>query len=143
MALQDYGQSQMESLLAEMEEWSTGHPLERRAAAAAVCHPHLLTGLKSANRGLQLLDSITASLPAIEDRSSNAFRVLRQGLGYCWSVAIAAHPEASKAKMERWLSNDDRDTRWIMKKNPAKKRLERRDPEWVVTWRKRLTQSLA
>ena len=34
---------------------------------------------------------------------ADALKTLRQGLGYCWSVAVAALPETGKPLMERWL----------------------------------------
>ena len=45
------------------------------------------------------------------------FRVLRQGLGYCWSVPVVALPEAGKALMEKWSADPDKEIRWIMKEN--------------------------
>jgi hypothetical protein len=138
MALQRLGRADMEALLAEMGRWSRGTRLEQRAAAAAVCHPDLIQGAAHAERVLGLLDSITNSLQQAEDRRSDEFKTLRQGLGYCWSVAVSAWPEAGKRAMERWLACDDRDVRWIMKQNLSKKRMERMDGKWVATWKSQL-----
>jgi hypothetical protein len=132
MALQYLGEVDMDTLLAEMEHWSRGTLLEQRAAAAALCHPDLLGIEAHVERVLQILDNITASLQGVEDRRSDEFKALRKGLGYCWSVAVSALPAAGKPRMEAWLSNDDRDVRWIMKQNLAKKRLARMDAEWVA-----------
>ncbi len=63
--------------------------------------------------------------------------MLRKGLGYCWSVAVAALPEPGKARMERWLASDDPDVRWIMRENLKKARLQRLDPEWVARMQRR------
>ncbi len=60
------------------------------------------------------------------------FKTLRQGLGYCWSVVVAALPAQGKGTMERWLSSTDKDVRWIMKENLKKKRLVRMDQAWVT-----------
>ena len=57
----------------------------------------------------------------------------RKGLAYCWSVAIAALPAAGKPLMERWLTSEDRDVRWIMRQNLQKQRLIRIDAGWVAT----------
>ncbi len=135
MALQRLGQVDMDTLLQEMERWSQGNLLEKRAAAAALCEPSLLREEEHAGQVLRILDSITASLQSVEDRGSDAFKALRKGLGYCWSVAVAALPETGKKMMEKWLACDDRDVRWIMEQNLKKKRLVRMDEEWVAAWR--------
>jgi hypothetical protein len=84
---------------------------------------------------LCVLDAITASIPRATDRKGEAFRTLRQGLGYCWSVAVVALPEAGKLLMEKWLADADPDIRWIMCENMKKNRLLRMDAAWVARWR--------
>ena len=42
MALQTWGERDMDALLDEMERWIAGSPLEQRAAAAGLCEPKLL-----------------------------------------------------------------------------------------------------
>jgi len=71
------------------------------------------------------VDSITASVRQAENRKSEDFVALRKGLGYCWSVAVAALPGEGKRLMEKWLVDADRDARWIMKENLKKNRLAR------------------
>ena len=131
MALQRLGDADMPTLLAAMRVWARGTPLEQRAAAAALCEPRLLDVPAHARATLQILDDITASIPRVTDRRSDGFRALRQGLGYCWSVAVAALPAEGKALMEKWLASPDPDLRWIMRENLKKARLERADSEWV------------
>jgi len=138
MALQRWGQTEMELLLREMEGWGKGSLLERRAAAAALCEPSLLKDTDDASRVLEVLDGITASIEGMEDRTSDQFKALRKGLGYCWSVAVAAAPQEGKKLMEKWLANEDADVRWIMKQNLRKKRLERMDMGWVQKCREML-----
>jgi len=138
MALQRLGQVDMDSLLPEMEEWSKGNLLEKRATAAALCEPSLLREEKHTERVLQILDGITASIQDVEDRRSDEFKALRKGLGYCWSVAVVAFPEEGKKMMERWFPSDDKDVLWIMKQNLKKKRLTHMDAEWVESWKVRL-----
>jgi hypothetical protein len=138
MALQRFGRVDMQALLQEMVSWSQGNLLEKRAAAAALCEPSLLGEETHARRVLGILDEITASIQQVEDRRSDEFRTLRKGLGYCWSVAVAALPQEGKAAMEKWLSSDDRDVRWIMKENLKKKRLVRIDAAWVEVSKVRL-----
>ena len=132
MALQRWGQVDMDALLAEMALWSRGGFFEMRAAAAGLCEPRLLTNVDHSTRVLERLDEITTLLTEIEDRKSEAFLALRKGLGYCWSVAVAANPVKGKTALERWFKSNDKDVRWIMKENLRKKRLERMDPDWVV-----------
>jgi hypothetical protein len=137
MALQRLGDVDMDRLIDWMRGWAGGSPLEMRAAVAALCEPRLLVRSECALQVLDLLDRITASLAEAKDRRSDEFRTLRKGLGYCWSVAVAALPVEGKAKMERWLEADDRDVIWVMKENLRKNRLARLDPDWVRQWRRR------
>jgi hypothetical protein len=87
---------------------------------------------------LRLLDKITASLRKVQDRKSEDFMTLRKGLGYCWSVAVAALPDEGKPLMDKWLADTDKDIRWIMKENLKKNRLARVDAGWVIKWQSRL-----
>jgi hypothetical protein len=132
MALQRWGEADMEALLEEMTLWSKGGPLERRAAVAALCEPKLLAEAGHVARVLEILDVVTSSLLKEKDRRSGSFRALRKGLGYCWSVAVAACPAAGQAAMERWLDSTDVDVRWVMRENLRKARLKRMDEAWVA-----------
>lgn len=98
----------------------------------------LLKGPLEAGQTLDILDTITSHFLNCRDCDSEDARVLRQGLAYCWSVAVAAAGEAGKARMERWMENPDRNVRWIMKQNLTKKRLEKMDASWVAAWREKL-----
>ena len=82
-----------------------------------------------------LLDRVTASLAARTERKSEAFKTLRKGLGYCWSVAVAELPVKGRPAMEKWLMSNDRDVRWIMRGTSKKDRLLRIDSTWVERWR--------
>ena len=137
MALQRLGDADMDVLLAEMRGWAKGTRLEQRAAAAALCEPRLLKRQEHARATLEMLDTITASLEGAHDRHSEDFLALRKGLGYCWSVAVAALPAEGKAMMEKGLANADPDIGWIMKENLKKTRLVRMDAEWVQKWQAR------
>jgi hypothetical protein len=133
MALQRYGKENMDALIKEMKKWACGSNLEKRAAAAALCEPKLLWDQNLTNRVLQILEVITRGI-IDSDRGDADFKVLRQGLGYCWSVAVAASPREGMRLMEKWLVNTDPDIHWIMRENLKKKRLIRVDPEWVEKW---------
>jgi len=137
MALQRLGEVNMEQLIEVMRNWSLGTPLEKRAAAAALCEPRLLGKIPYAKDTLKVLDTIMITIENTVDRRGDGFLALRKGLGYCWSVAVAAFPEAGKALMEKWLVNADKDIQWIMQENLKKTRLEKMDLQWVGLWRKR------
>lgn len=137
-ALQQAALTQPSLVQAEMQAWAFGAPLEQRAAAAALCEPALIEAVLPAAGVFDVLDRIMAHLPPPADRRSPGFRSLRQGLGYCWSVAVAAAPEPGIHRMERWLVDPDPDIQWIMRANLQKKRLERLDPAWAAAWLSRL-----
>lgn len=139
MALQRFGDTDMGALLDEMEKWSKGDVWVQRAAIAAICEPRLLTQPKYAEQVLDILDRVTVLLKEAENRDKEGFRVLRQALGYCWSVAVVALSEKGKQVMERWLTVEDRDVRWIMRENLRKSRLARMDAKWVKHWQDRIS----
>lgn len=123
--LQLWGDADTDRLIAEMDAWAAGNYYEQRAVAAALCEPRLLTDSRRTGAVIRLLDTITnrvASAPAT-DRKTDAFRALRQALGYCWSVAVAADPQGGVPRFECWLDHPDLDVRWIMRENLGKKRI--------------------
>ena len=130
MALQRVGQVDMNLLLDKMETWVAGDWLEMRAAAAGLAEPVLLREEKYILRALGILDQITSAVESSRERDED-FKTLRKGLGYCWSVVVAALPVQGKRVMERWLSSPDKDVRWIMKENLKKNRLIKMDQAWV------------
>lgn len=69
----------------------------------------------------------TASIAALgpQARRRTDVRVLRQGLGYCWSVAVVADPEHGLPAFDELAASDDPDVRWIVKANRSKARLTR------------------
>ena len=133
MALQFVGDQDIGFLLKEMKQWSMGNWLEKRAVAASLAEPRLLKKPEVAIQVLQIFDKITTDIANATDSKSGEFKVLRQGMGYCWSVAVAALPEAGKPAMEKWLTSQNPDVRWIMKENLKKNRLIKMDPQWVKT----------
>ena len=137
MALQRWGDVDLPALIAAMRDWSQGSPLEQRAAAAALCEPRLLGEPRHVRQVLNILDTITTSISIRADRRSDDFLALRKGLGYCWSVAVAAFPQEGKNLMEKWLVDADKDIHWIMQQNLKKNRLKRMDALWVERWQSR------
>jgi len=128
-------------LIEEMQKWSKGNWYEKRAAAAAIAEPRLLKQPKYAKKALQVLDEITISMESDSKQKGESFKVLRQAMGYCWSVAVAALPEAGRPMMEKWLESNDKDITWMMKENLKKNRLIKMDPDWVKACMKRLEQA--
>lgn len=138
MALQHVGRSDEALLLKTARSWSRGSFLEQRAAAAALCEPAVLEGRDAEDAVFEVLHRATRAVAEAKDRGGDELRALRKGLGYCWSVAVAAYPDRGKAELEGWLDRDDPDVRWILRENLRKKRLERLDGAWVERMRRRL-----
>jgi hypothetical protein len=123
IALQRVGRESMPLLLAEMQDWVGDGPYTQRAAAAGLCEPALLRENAHAVEVLAILDRLTSALASAGDRRSDGFKVLRQALGYCWSVAAAAAPENARTYFEKWLQSADKDVVWVMKSNLGKARM--------------------
>jgi hypothetical protein len=136
--LQLAGDQDMDLLVCEMKKWIKGNWYEKRAAAATLAEPRLLKQTKYVRQVLQILDAITGSMQTNKTSMDDSFKVLRQGMAYCWSVAVAALPEVGKPIMERWLDSEDKDIRWIMKENLKKNRLVKMDAAWVKKCMKEL-----
>jgi hypothetical protein len=138
IALQIFGDSDIDQMLGIVREMANGTIYEQRAAVAAICEPRLLKKKEHASAALDVLDRITHSIKAQANRSSDEFKTLRKGLGYCWSVAVAALPEEGKDRFAAWTLVKDPDIRWILKENLTKNRLLKMDPGWVDEMRKNL-----
>lgn len=126
MALQRLGDADLPRMLSVVVDWvSVPHPLVQRAAAAAVCEPRLLVDASAAAIAVDVCRRATASLAArpLEQRRDPDVRTLRQGLGYCWSVAVAADPEPGLRAFAVLETSDDADVAWIVRENRRKKRL--------------------
>jgi hypothetical protein len=136
--LQLAGDQDMNLLLKEMKEWIAGNWYDQRAAAAALAEPRLLKQSRYARQVIKVMDRITASMQKHGKARDDSFKVLRQAMGYCWSVAVAANPEEGKLLMEKWLDSEDKDIQWIMKENLKKNRLVKLDPAWVKRCMKKL-----
>lgn len=131
MGLQRLGDAEPAALVRLVADWADGPPLVQRAAVAGVCEPRLLRAPATATAALDLLDRVTASLASLaaDRRRAPDARTLRQGLGYCWSVAVAAAPAEGFPRLERWSREPDPDVRWVVRENLRKARLDRADPE--------------
>jgi len=126
MAAQRIGAASPEGLAGLVGRWlRTGEPLVARAAIAAVCEPPILRPsplLRAA--ALDACAGATAILRSVPvpQRRDPDVRTLRQGLAYCWSVAVAASPANG---LPRFLSlgTDDPDVAWLVAQNRTKARL--------------------
>ena len=123
MALQRLGDQDMDALFRVLEAWAGARPYLQRAAIAAVSEPRLLKAPAASRRALALLDRVTRSFAAATDRRSEEYRTLRQALGYCWSVVVAANPAPGKPVFSRWARSTDPDLDWIVRENLTKARL--------------------
>jgi hypothetical protein len=131
IALQVFGDANLAAMFQIAHGLAKGSAYEQRAAAAAVCEPRLLVKPEYASAALDILDQITQAICKREDRKSDAFKTLRKGLAYCWSVAVAALPAEGKPRFAAWAHSSDRDIRWLLGENLKKNRLLRMDPAWT------------
>lgn len=136
--LQLSGDQDMDLLVSEVKKWIKGNWYEKRAAAAALAEPRLLKQSQHAKQVLEVLDKITESMETDDKSKDDSYKVLRQGMAYCWSVAVVALPEIGKPLMEKWLVSTDKDVRWMMKENLKKNRLMKMDADWVKECLKKL-----
>jgi len=73
------------------------------------------------------VDAATALVVGSSDRRAEPVRVLRQALGYAWSVVIAADPGRGWPRFVAWSKRDDPDVAWLVRENLKKNRLQRLD----------------
>jgi len=123
IALQRLGDHSLDALFQVISSWTTARPYLQRAAVAAVSEPRLLVTPAASRRAIDLLDRVTAAAANASERRSDEFRTLRQALGYCWSVVVAANPRYSRPRLNRWTRSKDLDVRWIINENLKKARL--------------------
>lgn len=147
IALQHWGDVDMPALVAEMRTWTGGSWLEQRAAVAALAEPRLLRPSATEDPTatiVPIFDAITQSATAAGPaaRRHSDFQVLRQALGYAWSVLVVANPTTCRPAFERWLleaeTSHDKDLLWIARQNLKKNRLNILDPAWTASWGTRL-----
>src|SRR5207248_3058459 len=95
-----------------LKSWlSDSDPLVIRAVAAAVAEPPILTDQQRGESALAIQAGAAewfARIPTSRRREDNV-KVLRQGLGFTLSVAIAAAPEPGFALLEKLAATGDKD----------------------------------
>ena len=125
MAGQRIGDGDSAQLVEIVREWTAdADPLVVRAAVAAICEPRLLRTEQMAREALDACSRATAHMQRVEapHRRDPDVRVLRQGLAYCWSVAVAAAPAAGLPVFAA-LDATDPDIAWVIAQNRRKRRL--------------------
>jgi len=135
MGLQHLLARERDRTLAELAVWvQPGAWLAMRAVAAGVAEPPLLRDTQTARAALTLHVTILDQLQTAgaQERTSAAFKTLKQGLGYSLSVVVAALPPEGFAYLHQLAGSSDRDVQWILKENLKKARLTRNFPEEVA-----------
>lgn len=127
MAAQRVGDDRPDVLRDLVAGWvASPAPLVVRAGIAAICEPRLLADPATAAAAIAACRSATAALQAVPPgrRHDPDVRTLRQGLGYCWSVAVAGDPVTG---LEAFAALDvtDPDVAWVVRENRKKARLRR------------------
>ena len=107
--------------------------LEKRAIAAALAHPPLLKDGEFALYALDVARTIIASVSRLDvkSRKDEAFKILRQGLGYALSVFVVGSPGEGFAFLRKIAAVRDADMAWIIRENLKKKRLTDAFPKEV------------
>ncbi len=127
IAAQRVGDGDQVQFRALVSGWvASPDPLVVRAGIAAICEPRLLADPLTAAAAVAACERATATLQGFSDadRRREGVRTLRQGLGYCWSVAVAGEPTAGLPKFLA-LDASDPDVAWVIKSNRGKQRLAR------------------
>ena len=128
MALQRLGDADLPRLLDLIRRWAADpNPLVQRAAIAGICEPRLLKTQDAVDCATRACAATTRALAARprSERRDPAVRALRQALGYCWSVAVAAGPATGFPAFRELYASSDSDVAWIVRENGKKTRLAR------------------
>jgi hypothetical protein len=130
IAVQEIAVGKMNEVLEGFRDWTEGNPLEQRAVVAALCEPKLLKNPEINRKILEILRKITDGFHGSE-KLTESRKVLRQSLGYGWSVVVAHQPEEGRKALESYTGTSGGHIRWIVMENLKKNRLVKMDPKWV------------
>jgi hypothetical protein len=110
-----------------VDTWSrSSDPFVLRAAIAAICEPRLLGSTEAQELAVRACERATEwVLTDARAPSTDAHKTLRQALGYCWSVAIAANPSLGIGPFSALAADPSRDAQWIVRTNLTKARMKR------------------
>ncbi|MBN2898372.1 MAG: hypothetical protein JXO44_06340 [Clostridia bacterium] len=136
MGIQELMGGNFKSVLEVMEVWSGGSALKQRAIVAGLCEPCVLNEEVIVQATFKHLKTFTLSFKGWENRIDDDQKILRQALGYAWSVAVVASPAFGKAEFENLIREPNKHVQWIVKNNLKKKRLEKMDLEWTQKMQK-------
>ncbi|HEY9593916.1 MAG TPA: HEAT repeat domain-containing protein, partial [Spirochaetia bacterium] len=134
MALQLVGEADVEALKGICDDWmQNASLLEMRAIAAGLAHPPLLGDAAFAAYCIETARTILAAVTRVDRaaRRDDAFRVLRQGMGYALSVFVVAAPAEGFVLMRKLAAVRDPDIAWIIRENLKKKRIAEKFPDEV------------
>lgn len=132
MAIQNLIEQEPEQTLIELTSWSKNDNwLVLRAVAAGVAEPALLKREEVAKTALELHKNIFDRILKSEERRSQEFKTLKEGLSYSLSVVIRATPTEGFALVKHLIETDDKDVLAIVRANMKKNRLTRNFPEEV------------
>lgn len=127
IGLQLLGDRDIAALIHTAKQWAQdADPLVQRAALVALCEPRLLREPAVVVDALELCRAMTSQFavwPSSRCRTPEA-RTLRQALGYCWSVVVAANPGIALSSFLD-LDSVQPDVAWIIRENLRKSRLTR------------------
>lgn len=131
IALQVIGRKSRQALLDLIATWDSPTLLDKRCIAAGLCEPDLLQETEFAKQALRILDDYILDFESERNTKTEDYKTLKKGLGYCLSVAVAAHPSEGKALFEGWMQSASSEVRWVLNENLKKSRLRQMDADWV------------
>lgn len=131
IGIQEITENNTSEIINNLEKWTDGNDLEKRAVVAALCEPKLLKEKSFIIELFEILNKITMSFDKIDGKLSENQNSLRKTLGYGWSVAIVSLPNEGKVAFEKIARCNNKHIKWIVKENLKKKRLTVMDKKWV------------
>jgi hypothetical protein len=143
MGLQRLLGAKRDVTLGHLTRWvARGDWLVPRAVVAAVADPPLLRDPLLARAAIEVHRRVIRRVRAARARRVEAFRVLRQALGYTISVVAAARPREGIRLLRQMAASGDPDLVWIVRENLKKRRLMLAAPEDAARLQKMLHASL-
>ncbi|MDD2473697.1 MULTISPECIES: hypothetical protein [unclassified Methanoculleus] len=132
MAIRDLLSLQRETTVPGLEDWVEGGSWPAmRAVITGVAEPDLLAEPDFAEAAFRFHRKTLIRVYMAKERESEAFRALREALGYTLSPVIAALPGIGFEYLRQLATLDDADIRWIIQENLKEGRLGKRYPETV------------
>lgn len=130
MGIQEIAPGNVAMIVELLRPWAAAGPLERRALVAGLAEPALLSDPAANREILGLFASITDGFRH-SDRLSEPDKVLRQALGYAWSVVVVHSGKEGKTAFEALLSLPGSHVAWIVRENLGKNRMAKFDADWT------------